>query len=605
MSCHDRALLEKWQSGFKPPAILSPSEWAEQNIYLPAESNAEPGPLRLTAYQRGLVDAIADESADTFVFMLASQTGKSLSIDCALGYAMAQDPGPVLHVSPTEGKAVDFVRSRLDPIIKHSRVLRSIVGGGRKGGGNSLTHKLFPGGSLHVASSFKPDDLAARAIRWLFLDEVDRFATSAGSEGDPVALATKRTRTFRNRKRIIASTPTAKNASRIAEWFSRGTQERFFAPCPECGALDYYRREQLHWEKGRPKTAHLVCDDCGCFINEQRRLRAIDLGEWQPTNENPEPGIRSFHATELVSKFSSLESVARRYEEAEKTPGGLRVFVNTVLAEPFDDGAEIKLDASELQQRAEPIAAPYPAALQMVVAGVDVQADRVEITYAGIAPDNVVYVLNHFAIHGDTSGAQVWRDLDAAIGNARFPTADRRNLPLSSVAIDSGYNTTQVAQFCADQRQKSRAVFAVKGVSGFDKPIIRRGNTLKGLTTLHLVGVDTVKASIHRRLSMQELGPGFIHLPDHLDPSYFDGLTVETLKTTFRRGYARQEFQMSARSGGGNEPLDCLAYALAIATATKPPSAKPKHQTSIADLAARLNARSNGSAQPGANFNGH
>ncbi len=606
MSCHDRALLQSWQAGFAPPAILSPSEWAEQNIYLPAESNAEPGPLRLTAYQRGLVDAIPDETADTLVFMLASQTGKSLSIDCALGYAMAQDPGPVLHVSPTEGKAVDFVRSRLDPIIKHSRVLRSIIGGGRKGGGDSLTHKLFPGGSLHVASSFKPDDLAARAIRWLFLDEIDRFSASAGAEGDPVALATKRTRTFRNRKRIIASTPTAKNASRIAEWFSRGSQERFFCPCPECGALDYYRFEQLHWDKGRPKSAHLVCDDCGCFINEQQRLRAIDLGGWQPTNENPEPGVRSFHATELVSKFSSLESVARQYEEAADDPAKLRVFYNTVLAEPFDDGAEIKLDASELQQRAEPIAAPYPAALQMVVAGVDVQADRVEITYAGIAPDNIVYVLNHFAIHGDTSGAQVWRDLDAAIGNARFVTADRRRLSLSSVAIDSGYSTTQVAQFCADQRRKSRAVFAVKGVSGFDKPIIRRGNTLKGLTTLHLVGVDSVKASIHRRLSMQEIGPGFIHLPDHLDPSYFDGLTVETLKTTFRRGYAKQEFQMSARSGGGNEPLDCLAYALAIASATKPPSVKPKNQNSIADAVARLHARSNAPAQPnGANFNGY
>ena len=255
---------------------------------LPSEANAHPGPLRLTSYQRGMIDALADNSAEVFVFMLASQTGKSISIDCALGYAMTSEPGPILHVNPTEAKAVDFVRSRLDPIIKHSRALRSIVGGGRKGGGDSLTQKQFPGGSLHVASAHKPDDLAARAIRYLFLDEIDRFPNSAGAKGDPVTLAFKRTATFRhNRKVIIASTPTAKGSSRIADWFLRGTCERFFVPRPECGTFDYFRFEQLKWDHGKPKTAHLVCDDCGCFISEQKRLRAIELGVGSRRTKTP------------------------------------------------------------------------------------------------------------------------------------------------------------------------------------------------------------------------------------------------------------------------------------------------------------------------------
>ncbi|MCW2284902.1 phage terminase large subunit GpA-like protein [Rhodoblastus acidophilus] len=587
---YDFDLASKILAAFKPPKRLTPAEWAEQNIVLPSESNAEPGPLRLTRYQRGMVDAVADECADTLVFMLASQTGKSISIDCALGFAMAQDPGPVLHVSPTEGKAVDFVRNRLDPVIKASPGLRKIVGGGRKGGGDSLTHKLFPGGSLNVASSFKPDDLAARAIRWLFLDEIDRFAASAGSEGDPVTLATKRTRTFRNRKRIIASTPTAKGASRVKEWFDRGTQERFFCPCPECGAFDYFRFEQLKWEKGKPHTARLVCDDCGHHLTEAERLRAIDLGDWQPTNENPEPGIRSFHATELVSVFSSLASVAQQREEAD-TPEKLRVFHNTTLAEVFDDGGELKVDATELQQRAEPVRAPYPAEIDMVVAGADVQAERLEVSFVGVnVTDKRAWVLNHIVLHGDTSGAQVWRDFDALLGGAVFVLRDGRRLMLSACAIDSGYNTSNVAEFCAAQRKKSRNVLAVKGVGGFDKPTIRKGSKLRNMTTLYLVGVDGVKASIHRRLNMQEVGPNFIHLPDHLDASYFEGLTVETLKTRFVRGYARQEFHMSSRSGGGNEPLDALAYALAVATMTKPPPKSATPKPSIADAAARLAA---------------
>ncbi len=591
----DFSLAIEILGAFAPPVLLSPSEWAEANIILPSESNAEPGPLRLTSYQRGMIDAIADEAADTFVFMLASQTGKSISIDCVLGYAMAQDPGPALHVSPTEGKATDFVRNRLDPLIKTSPALRSIIGGGRKGGGDSLSHKLFPGGSLNVASSYKPDDLAARAIRWLFLDEVDRFANSAGTEGDPVLLATKRTRTFRNRRRIIASTPTAKGASRVKEWHDRGTCEKYFTSCPECGAFDYFRFEQLKWEKGKPHTARLVCDDCGHHLTERERLAAIEAGDWQPTNENPEPGIRSFHATELVSKFSSLASVAAQSEEAD-TPEKRRVFVNTVLADTYDDGGEIKVDATELQQRAEPIKAPYAPAIQFVTAGVDVQAERLEVSFIGHAEpkdDRRAWVLNHFVLHGDTSGGAVWADLDKLLGSVSFRTFDGRNLPLSATAIDSGYNTSNVATFCASQRKKTRNVIAVKGVGGFDKPVIRKGNTLRGLTTLYLVGVDGVKAAIHRRLSMQEIAPGFIYLPDHLDAAYFEGLAVETLKTRYVRGYAKQEFHMSARSGGGNEPLDCLAYALAVASITKAPPKNAKAKSTIGDLAAKLNATSN------------
>ena len=45
--------------------------------------------------------------------------------------------------------------------------------------------------------------------RYLFLDEVDAYPPSADEEGDPVALAEARTRTFSWRsKAFLASTPT-------------------------------------------------------------------------------------------------------------------------------------------------------------------------------------------------------------------------------------------------------------------------------------------------------------------------------------------------------------------------------------------------------------
>lgn len=582
------AILLSWLSAFAPPARAPIVEWAESNIVLPAASNAEPGPLVYKPYQRGLVEAFADPEAETLVYMLASQTGKSTTIDSALLYSMACDPGPTLVVHPSEGKALDFVKNRLDPLIEATPAIRAIVGkGGRTSGGSSVRHKIFEGGSLSIGSSYNPDDLAARAIRYLLLDEIDRYATSAGQEGDPVTLAIKRTRTFSNRKIIIASTPTGKTTSRIAQWFLRGTQERYFVPCPECGALDYYRFDQLKWAPGKPQTAHIVCDDCGHHVTERERRAAIELGSWIPTAETTER-IRSFHASELVSSFSTMESVAAQSEEADKSPEKKKAFVNTVLAETHDFGEEVSLDASELQLRAEPILRPLPKDILFIVAGVDVQAERLEASIIGIGAEMRAWVLRHERLLGDSAGSEPWKVLDVILGET-FKAQDGRLLPISSCAIDSGYNTTHVAQFVAAQRRKQRNVIAVKGVSGWDKPIIRKGALLRGLTQLYLVGVDGVKAMIQRRLAMQEDGPGFIHLSDTLEPAYFEGLTVEKLQTKFVRGYAKMEFHNTAR--GGNEPLDCLTYALAVATVTRPSVATRNANTkqeSIAERAARL-----------------
>src|SRR6202048_932408 len=193
----DENLARSWVRAFAPPPRIAPSSFAEAEIILPGSANAVPGPLRLAPYQKELVDAIADDSVEVIVFMLSSQTGKSISIDAMLGYCIGCEPGPMLHVSPTGARSEDFVRDRFDPLVSASPTLRALVGTGQDtrkgstGGANSLASKSFPGGQLSFASSHKPDELAARAIKYLFLDEVDRFAQSAGVEGDPILLSIK------------------------------------------------------------------------------------------------------------------------------------------------------------------------------------------------------------------------------------------------------------------------------------------------------------------------------------------------------------------------------------------------------------------------------
>src|SRR5205823_3094135 len=156
-----------------------------------------------------------------------------------------------------------------------------------------------------------PDELAARAIKFLFLDEIDRFATSAGAEGDPIGLAIKRTKTFegKGRKIVIVSTPTTRMGSRINQHYLRGDQRKFKVTCPDCGYCAPLVFENLKWEEGKPWTAHLACEECGVVHTEAQRREMIESGKWEATAIG-EPGVRSYHLNELASKFSTLPSVA-------------------------------------------------------------------------------------------------------------------------------------------------------------------------------------------------------------------------------------------------------------------------------------------------------
>jgi phage terminase large subunit GpA-like protein len=200
-------------------------------------------------------------------------------------------------------------------------------------------------------------------------------------------------------------------------------------------------------------------------------------------------------------------------------------------------------------------------------------------------------VLNHLKLMGDSSGDAIWQTLDNALGTV-FPLATGRKVTVQATAVDSGFNADQVMKFVHSQRRKSRTCHAVKGMSGFDRMPLARGGRLKGQMQLLIVGVDTVKHSTQRHLAMQELGPGFIRLPDHLPPEYFDGLASEELRVRYVKGAPRHEYHRVFRQ---NEPLDCLVYARAIGqmvnvqAITAPAASGP----SIKELAAKLHAAHN------------
>lgn len=233
-----KKLAAKVMGFFKAPDDLTVSEWAEQKRRLPPEASAEAGAWRnsRTPYLTDIMDAFNDSKVNRLVVVAASQVGKSELELNIIGYIIDEDPGSILYIHPTLQDAKEFSRLRIDTTVRDTPVLKNKVSDpNKKGSLNNLLQKGYPGGILTLCGSETAHALASKPVRYVIGDERDRWATSAGDEGDPWELARARQTTFYNRMSVEVSTPTTKGASNIEKSYAAGTMERWVSRCPHCG----------------------------------------------------------------------------------------------------------------------------------------------------------------------------------------------------------------------------------------------------------------------------------------------------------------------------------------------------------------------------------
>ena len=299
-------LSQAWHAGLLPDPALTVSEWADRHRLLSPRASAEPGRYRTdrTPYIREIVDALSPMNPTRrVVVMKSAQVGFTEGGNNWIGYVIHHAPGPMLAVQPTVELAKRFSRQRVDPLISESPSLRERVRPARsRDAGNTVLSKEFPAGLLVITGANSAVGLRSMPARYLFLDEVDAYPPSADEEGDPVALAEARTRTFSWRSKVLlGSTPTIHGLSRIEREYETTDQRRFFVPCPYCQEKQWLRFERLCWEKGRPQTTHYICAACDGRIEERHKTAMLAAGEWRSTAESQDPGTIGFHVSALYS----------------------------------------------------------------------------------------------------------------------------------------------------------------------------------------------------------------------------------------------------------------------------------------------------------------
>lgn len=510
------------------------------------------------------MDAVSDPQVETVVIMSSAQVGKTEILNNAIGFHIHLDPAPILLVQPTIEMAETWSKDRFAPMLRDTPVLRGLVKDPRsRDSGNTLRQKQFPRGHIAMAGANSPASLASRPVRLVLLDEVDRFPPSAGTEGDPVKLAVKRTTNFWNRKIIMTSTPTTKGASRIEAAWEEADQRIYEVPCPACGSFQTLKWGQVRWTKdpkGNPEGVHYECEHCQGKLTESDKHRMIRNGRWVITR----PWIvrtAGFHVNELYSPWSTWAGVVENFLEAKKRPETLKVWVNTSLGESWEEEG-LTVDDAALGGRREDygLGDPLPEGVLLLTAGVDVQGDRIEATAWGFGIGEESWVIQHAVFRGNPeTSLKVWRDLDDWLLRT-YPNSSGTTLRVAAACVDSGgHATQQVYDFC--RKRESRRIWAVIGRAGAGLPLIKIGvRRTRQKVVLGIVGTDTAKGLLFSRLALGEFGPGYIHFPRDVDDEYFRQLTAEKLMTKHVKGVATRVWkQIRAR----NEALDCAVYAFA------------------------------------------
>lgn len=541
--------LAKILSGMKPPEDLTVSQWADKNRRLTSESSAEVGKWRTsrTPYMFDILDSFTDPLIEHIVVVAASQVGKSETINNMVGYCIDQDPGPILLIQPTIDDVKRYSEMRIAPMIRETRCLkRKVADPKSRDAANTKRQKSFPGGVLVMTGSNVAHDLSSMPIRYVFGDERDRWATSAGSEGDPWELAVARTRTFYNKKMVEVSTPTVKGASAIENSYNLGTMERWKTQCPHCGeyvelTFDNIRFEYNAAENGDKKIFHIseifyVCPECG-GISDEHTMKS-QPAKWVATvpEARKHHKTRSFWLTAWVSPWATWESIILQFLQAGTDSAKLQVVYNTQFGELWEERGDMASE-DDVMARREVYEAEVPDGVLLLTCGVDTQDDRLEYEVVGHRRYGETWGIKKGVILGRPDTEEVWQRLDEVLSH-KYKFKSGVSLQISLTFIDEGGHFTQeVRQHCLARQYDH--VFAIKGANRPDIPytappkkqkIVVNGKVI-GQVWVYEIGVNAGKQKIVDNLRVQSPGANYCHFPlrDDYGKQFFKQLMSEHL----------------------------------------------------------------------------
>lgn len=523
----------------------------------------------LTPYVKGPLEAFSTH--ERIVLCFASQVAKTTILFVMIGYSIDQDPGPLLLVLPTGDLAKRLSKKRLQVIISDSPSLARHKTPAEDDW-QLLSYNLDRM-NITLVGSNSPAGISSDPIRYLFLDETDKFATETTREADSLSLAMERTKSFWNARTVITSTPTNPDGN-VWHQFKLSDQRHFQVPCLKCGAFQKLELEYLRWPdlkstkiRDLDDQGWYECVHCNGQINDRDKPEMLSHGQWKP--EAPGEKWAGFHLNCFYGpwKKNRFGAIAAEWLRSRKYPDKHRNFVNSWLALPWDpqeEGAdavsEKTLVASKQSYRKNTI--PCPGSVLFM--GADVQETALYYTvYAWARKDDLLqtWLINYGIVES-------FDDLLRA-AEVEYPCVQSaKTYGVTAVAIDSRYRTSEVYAFC----RQNRGFFAVKGarqvrgetgsIPWKEIPVDKR--IIGGLKYL-LINTAFWKEAIYAGINRRKDFPRIWHIPEDVDSTYLRHLSSER---EVRRRNKRGQWEriwVTKKGHDANHWLDASVYAHCLA----------------------------------------
>ena len=560
------------------PKKESVTEWTVKNHYLKRTGT-------FLSYKKYEFMRIPTDSMgrlhDTFevVIMCPAQASKTTAIMNFIGWSLKYQRENILVILDNSNNAQKLAKNRVKPFLMDvCHLLDDTERQQSADKSNSAVNiALASGVNLMLGSAKSASDLCSQPCAFVLLDEVDRYVELSG-EGDPVTLASARTKTYRNSMIVCTSTPTVKDDSRIMSQWKLGTAERWGVICPTCQHFFSPLWKDIDWsDTDKPTTA---CPTCGEVWAESDIISMEH--KYEQTNPSPihdEYGriMRSYAINGLLMHDQTTWKALKQLEIAaiQTSESAIQSFYNTRLGEVYERPSEMRIDPDILSRCAS---CRYddqslPSDILSIVISSDTHDDCLYLLTAGFSSDGErVYLIRYDILMGDPDDKHVWAQYDRLMCEV-YKTEDGRYLrPIFACADIGGHRSRSVALYSL-RNPRFRCVRGYRapnlGQSTCVDPLLNRVSPYKlieGVKTtvpVQYVGVSGAKDRLNKWQRLTIAGEQHIFAPSVkkcFDLDFWKGMTIE-IRDNVGRWVC--PYTPSGKGHMANEPTDLMVYAMA------------------------------------------
>ena len=560
------------------PKKESVTEWTVKNHYLKRTGT-------FLAYKKYPFMLAPTDSMgrlhDTFevVIMCPAQASKTTAIMNFIGWSLKYQRENILVILDNASNAQKLAKNRVKPFLMDvCHLLDDTERQQSADKSNSAVNiALASGVNLMLGSAKSASDLCSQPCAFVLLDEVDRYVELSG-EGDPVTLASARTKTYRNSMIVCTSTPTVKDDSRIMSQWKLGTAERWGVICTTCQHFFSPLWKDIDWSD--PENPTTACPTCGEVWSESDIIRMEH--KYESTNPNPihdEYGriMRSYAINGLLMHDQTTWKALKQLEIAaiQTSESAIQSFYNTRLGEVYERPSEMRIDPDILSRCAS---CRYddqslPSDILSIVISSDTHDDCLYLLTAGFSSDGErVYLIRYDILIGDPDDKHVWAQYDRLMC-AVYKTEDGRYLrPIFACGDLGGHRSRSVALYSL-RNPRFRCVRGYRapnlGQSTCVDPLLNRVSPYKlveGVKTtvpVQYVGVSGAKDRLNKWQRLTIAGEQHIFAPsvkECFDLDFWRGMTIE-IRDNVGRWVC--PYTPSGKGHMANEPTDLMVYAMA------------------------------------------